>query len=596
MTLSDPENQVIEQVVEQDAATTRSRFAGRHFAGRGFAGRQIARRNLALWLLVALAAQFLVFGLIEAWNDSPTFDEGFYLSSGVTALTQHQLRLTPEHGVLPKVLAAIPALFAAPVIPKGKSWQQGDQNGYYNDFMGAQARAGKVRRVFFLARLVSLAQGLALAWALYALVSALFGRTAGVIATAAWLTTPFSLAFAHLVGSDLPFALTVVLAGLALQRWVSRQTIVRLVVLGLACTALLLTRFTGLALLPVFALGVVVLARYASIKRRLAMGAAVVVTAWAGVWVVIRAISPFPHFHQTGDFASALPEAGFTRWARIVPWPTEYAAGIRKTGHLASVSADTFLFGRHSSGARWLYWPGAMLVKLPASALVLAVAALLWWVASTRTIRMRAVFTLGLPLVVLAAVTVPYSRPSLRYFLAGIMLLFALGAAAFSLALRWRVGRVALGVLAVVQVAMFWDATPHSLAWTAPPFRPAYRSVGDTNDWGQDFYRLQRWSAGKDAFVAYFGSPLSIPGTRPFFATDPHDIRGWVAVSTSFLTYQALTLPSATSWLRAYCPVGTIGGSILLYRFRDAPDTAPGPVTAARMCAGPYSRRISRRI
>lgn len=574
MTVSDP----VAQVAEQKRAPLRSRVSG---------------RQVVILLLAILAGQFLVVGLVEAWNDSPTFDEGFYLSSGVTALTKHQLRLTPEHGVLPKVLTAIPALAAAPVIPTGKSWSDGDQNGYFNDFMRAQQRAGKVQVVFFLARLVSLAEALALAWALYALVSALFGRTAGAIAAAAWLTTPLSVAFAHIVGSDLPFALTVVLAALALQRWASSQTTGRLVVLGLACAALLLTRFTGLALVPVFALGVVVLDDDAQIMRRLARGAGVVVTAWAGVWVVIRTISPVPHFRHIGDFTGVIPEAGFTRWARIIPWPTEYAEGIKKTGRLANVSADTFLFGRHGVGARWLYWPGAMLVKLPASALVLAAAAVLWWVASTRSTRLRGSFTLVLPLVALATVTVPYSRPSLRYFLAGIVLLFALGAVAFAQSLRWRAGRLAVGGLALLQLVMFWDAAPHSLAWTAPPFSPAYRYVGDTNDWGQDFYRLQRWSVGKHALVDYFGPPLSLPGTRPFGAANARDIRGWVAISTSMLTYQGLFIPAATLWLRAYCPVGTIGGSILLYRFREPPDTAPGPTTAARTCDGPYSRRVA---
>ncbi len=572
MTLSDSPEEVVEE--------TRTPLRSRATANR-----------IALVVLALLAAQFLVVGLYEAWNDSPTFDEGFYVAGGVTALTQHQLRLTPEHGVIPKVLGAIPALLAQPVVPTGTSFQRGDQNGYYYDFMTAQARAGKVQRVFFLARLVSLAEGLALAWALYALVSALFGRAAGVIAAAAWLTTPFSLAFSHIVGSDLPFALAVVLAGLALQRWVSRQTFGRLAVLGLACVALLLTRFTGLALVPVFALGVVVLAKDAPVMRRIGMGAAVGGMAWAGVWIVMRAISPVPHFRKVGDFIGSLPEAGFTRWARIVPWPTEYAEGIRKTGRLANVSADTFLFGRRGDGARWLYWPGAMLVKLPVSALILTAACLLWWVARTRLTRVQALFALALPLVVVLAVTVPYSRPSLRYLLAGIVLMFALGAAAFALALRWRIGRLALVGLAFVQLAMFWDATPHSLAWTAPPFRPGYRYIGDNNDWGQDFDRLARWSAGKGALVAYFGSTLSMPGTRPFFAADARNIRGWVAVSSSFLTYQGLVEGPATSWLRAYCPVGTIGGTILLYRFRDPPDTAPGPVTAANVCHGSYSHR-----
>lgn len=553
---------------------------------------RVTTNRVVVWLLVALSAQFLLLGVVEAWKDSPTFDEGYYVSGGVTALTRHQLRLTPEHGVLAKALGALPALAAHPVVPGGTSWREGNQNGYYYDFLFAQQHAHKLWSVFFLARLGSLAEGLALGWALYALATALFGRPAGVIAAAAWFTTPFSLAFSHIVGSDLPFALAVVLSGLALQRWAARQTVGRLVVLGLSCVALLLTRFTGLALVPVFAFGVVVLADDARLRRRLTMGAAVLAMAWVGVWVILRALSPFPHYRHAAGFIGAVREAGFTRWARVIPWPKEYAAGIQETGRLANTSTDTLLFGRHGVGARWLYWPGAMVVKLPASAMLLVAAALLCWFVAARSARARMACAVVLPLIVLIVVTVPYGRPSLRYLLAAIVLLFVLGAGALARALPWKVGRVAVGVLALVQLVMLWSAIPHSLAWTAPPFQPGYHFIGDTSDWGQDYYRLKHWATGKNAMVEYFGPPLSVPGARPFFGADPRDVRGWVAVSASWLTYQAFTQSSAPSWLRAYCPVGTIGGSILLYRFRAPPDTRKGPVAPARACPGPYSHRV----
>lgn len=550
-------------------------------------------RRVAAWILVALSAQFLIFGLIEAWRDAPTFDEGFYVSGGVTALTRHQLRLTPEHGIIPKVMAGLPALAARPAIPNGQSWRQGDQNNYYFDFIRAQSQKGTLRSVFFLARLPFLAVAIALGWALYALGTMLFGRVAGLVAAVAWLTTSYALAFAHIVGSDLPFALAVVLTGLALLRWADRQTTGRLVVLGLGCLAVLLTRYSGLALVPVFAFAVFMLAENARPWRRLSLAGAVLAMSWAGVWVVTRAISPFPKYRSARVFASALPDTGLTRVARLIPWPHEYAQGILRTGNLAHASTATFLFGRHGNGARWLYWPGALLVKLPAGALVLVASGLLFWLAVPKSGRLRTVLAVVLPLVVLISGTVTYSRPSLRYFLPGIALLMLLGSAAFARTLQLNAGRVAIGVLAVVQVLMLWSAVPHSLAWTAPPFQPGYRFIGDTSDWGQDFYRLQHWAAGKRALVGYFGPPLFPSDARSLFGTDPQEIRGWVAVSTAYFTYQSLTVPDEVSWLRAYCPVGTIGGSILVYRFQDPPNTAKGPKVAARPCRGPYSRRTA---
>jgi dolichyl-phosphate-mannose-protein mannosyltransferase len=552
-------------------------------------------KRVALAILVLLSAQFAVLSAVEAWRDAPTFDEVFHLASGATALTRHQWRLTPEHDALPKVLGAGLALLARPAIPDNQAWQDGDGNAYYGAFLAAQKTSGKVQRVFFLARLVSIAEAIALGFALYALARGLFGRTAGLVAAGAWLTTPLAVAFGHIDGSDLPFALAVVLTCLALQRWYMYQTVGRLVLVGVAASAMLLTRFTGLALVPGIALAVAIGAVGASVLRRAAMALSVPLIAWAGVWAVYRVISPMPVFRHAVDYSGYLPESKFSRLARVVPWPKEYAVGLEETGRLASASSDIFLFGRHASGAQWWYWPGALLVKLPLPATLLAVAACGYWVVSRRRARVQALLTVVVPLAIVVALVVPYKRPSFRYFLPGLVLLFVLGAAVLAAASRYKVGRVVLAALAVVQLVSLWNAFPHSLAWTTPPFRPNYRVVGDTNDWGQDYYRLEHWATGKDALVAYFG-PFAlappIPGTRPLAGAEPNEIRGWVAVSMSNLTYQSLSIPKDIAWLRTYCPIGTLGGSILVYRFREPPDTTRAASVAARPCHGDYSEPV----
>ncbi|WP_421120345.1 hypothetical protein ACE2AJ_03230 [Aquihabitans daechungensis] len=41
------------------------------------------------------------------------------------------------------------------------------------------------------------------------------------------------------------------------------------------------------------------------------------------------------------------------------------------------------------------------------------------------------------------------------------------------------------------------------------------------------------------------------------------------------------------AWLRKYCPVGTLGGgSVLVYRFEQPPDPAPGPERPVEPCFG----------
>mgnify|MGYP003391063171 FL=1 len=61
-------------------------------------------------------------------------------------------------------------------------------------------------------------------------------------------------------------------------------------------------------------------------------------------------------------------------------------------------------------------------------------------------------------------------------------------------------------------------------------------------------------------------------------------VRGWVAVGVPPLMQ---TRRDDLSWVRAYCPVGTLGGgSVLVYRFRTVPDTAVGPMRPVEPCFG----------
>src|ERR1700694_281031 len=106
----------------------------------------------ARWWLAALCVQFVAFGLVQAWRDSPTADECLDVATGLTVITRHQVRLTPEHPPLPSVLASLPVLAAHPVIPGGASWRSGDSEAFRAELIRAQVRTGRLQQVMFLAR------------------------------------------------------------------------------------------------------------------------------------------------------------------------------------------------------------------------------------------------------------------------------------------------------------------------------------------------------------------------------------------------------------------------------------------------------------
>ena len=258
----------------------------------------------------------------------------------------------------------------------------------------------------------------------------------------------------------------------------------------------------------------------------------------------------------------------------------------------SSQSGPAFLLGRFWEGPRWWYWPGSMLVKLPASVLAVMAFGLLSWVTLDRVTARRALLTVALPAVVDTVFNLQVPKPlGLRYLLPSIALAMVAGSALVLIARRKQVLWLVAGVTAVVQLGLFVDAFPHSLSWTAPPFRPGYRVVSAADiDWGQHFYRLSAWARGKNAFIAYYGPFIGdLPPSRPLLGTDPRRVEGWVAASAAMLTRNNR---EDLAWLRAYCPVGSLGGgSILLYRFETAPEAGPGPTTPVVPCAEGSSRR-----
>jgi hypothetical protein len=195
---------------------------------------------------------------------------------------------------------------------------------------------------------------------------------------------------------------------------------------------------------------------------------------------------------------------------------------------------------------------------------------------------------LGLPAICLVVFTVGLPRDiGLRYLLPVIALwMVAAGSIVPVVGPRVR----AIGVAVVVVVAGLATAlsVPDSLAWTTPPFTPAFQVVTNSDvDWGQSFYRLEHWSTGKRPWVAYFGprglGADSITGARRLLGTSPARVTGWVAVSATDLTSASA---DQLAWIRAYCPVAELGGSILVYRFAAPPSATGGPIRPAGLCPG----------
>jgi hypothetical protein len=545
-------------------------------------------------VLVPLALIFLATGLVEAWRDAPTVDEAIDVAAGVTSIVRHDLRLMPEHGVLTRVLPAVPALLAHPVVPDGPGYESGDWFDHTDEFVRANTTAGRLHRVVFLSRLVPLLEGLAIALMLYLLGRRLFGEPAGVLAAGLWLTTPVFVGFGHIVSIDVAFTLTTLGVSFALLKFLEAPSQLRALVVGLVAGAGLLVRHLGLVLVAIAVVVIAVEGARRARRAALQQAAIVAFVSWATVWVVVRLVAS-PPGGAGGSRLDGIIQAGrgnsfSSRLVLALPWPKEWAAGFAYLV-LTSTARPAYLFGQAWNGGRWWYFLGAVLVKVPLVATVALVIGPLGWSRVPRADVRRAIAVIAFPALVLYVVVAAQPLDlGLRYAFPSLALWFVAAGPIVLLGTRlWR--RIGATALAVTQLAAFAVAYPHAIAWTPPPFQPAYRYATDSNvDYGQDTGRVRDWAEGRAPLVDLL-LPRGVdppPGSRPLLGAPTAEVHGWVAVSATRL---ATVDRDALSWLRAYCPVGTIGGSVLLYRF-DAPvDPRPGPTMPVDLCSGDASVR-----
>jgi len=525
-------------------------------------------RRWPLVIVLLVAAGFTAMCLREAWLDSPTLDEPVYVAAGVLGEVHHDLIYNEEHPPLPKVIAALPVLADRPAIPAGWSTVRGHQETRYAArFTEAQIAAGKLRTVTFLSRLVPILEAVAVGLVLYRLGSLLFGPPAGALAGVLWLANPVTMGLGHLDGVDLPVALATALTSLALLRWYRRRDRGSVILAGAAAGAAGAAGVAGLVVIAVAA-GVVVIASWRDKGwHALVSGGAVGLTAGAFIWASYAVLDPRVVLHP------------------VFFLPQPYVDGLR---YLRTHDSNGYgyLLGMQWLGHRWWFWPGSLLVKTPLPTLVILIAGLLALPAFPRRAR-REVLLVVAPLALALSAFTFFIPPDtgIRYLLPAIALLLVAASGVVVIA-RGYTGRAVLAALGAASVVMAATSFPHSIAWTTPPFTPGYQFASGTNlDWGQDSYLVGQWSEGRHPYIAFHGpGPLKPSGTRPLIGTDPREITGWVAVSATLLTGRGNSSPA---WLRSYCPVGTIGGSILIYDFGQPPgSSSPGPARPAGLCQG----------
>lgn len=572
--------------------------------------RLLESRPASALAVVALVAAFVALSLWEMHDESATYDEGPHLSAAYTALRLGDYRLVTEQPPLGRRIAAIPLLLDDVRLPApGPAWASADHFRYGFAFL--YQSGNDADRLLRRARLAMLSWGILLVLSVYAVARRLFGPAGGLVAMAAAAFNPSLLGHAHLVTTDVPPAALVLLAVVAFQRWLERPGALRAAAAGVLAGGAVATKFSALALGPIFALQLAVWwwraaaeavpagavrARPRRMTRRAAELALIAALAYGTIWGAYGfryAASPDPTYDplatiQNGPPGLPLPLA---RLAAHRLLPEAFLVGLAELGYHALAGHPGFALGMHSQSGWWWYLPFAFLVKSPVSLLVLILYGAVAW---GRDARAR----WGAPLAIAAAgftataMASPLAMGIRHHFLAFPFAFVACGAVAEHLRAGtspWK--RLGAGALVCGLIVECLSESPHHLPYFNAPTLALYSRehvLSDSNlDWGQDLERLKRFMDAHGiewVKLEYFGmaSPRQLglhheylDGMLARYASlEPEWRRAgglergdYVALS-AYLHYAMPALEERV--IAAGQPVATIGRTIRLYRIGEA--------------------------
>ncbi len=405
----------------------------------------------------------------------------------------------------------------------------------------------------------------------------LAGGMAGALGVALWALNPVTLAYGHLVLTDMGETLMFVLAGWCFAIFLDRPSTGRAALCGLACGGALVMKFSGVVLAPIL---LALLGLHAMLRREWrGLGKHLLVIALVAGGVVLLIYAPYwrPAPPLPADAAATIGVPTWFQVLRPVLIPRDFFKGLALVAGHESTGHQAFLCGQWRRTGWWYYFPVTLAVKTPVPLLLLTIAGLLMWLRGLR----RSSFQQGIAwlaaLMYLLVAMVGNINIGVRHLLPVFALLAVGTASQFSL--HGRRIQVCAWLGAGWLLLATWQAYPYFIEYfneVAGGSSNGYLWLVDSNlDWGQDVKRLKHFldeQAITNIDLAYFGPDRSIDyqgitGRRviPDEAYGMHS--GTLVVSATEL------MRPEWDWLRAsHEPVARVGYTMFIYRPGD-PET-----------------------
>jgi 4-amino-4-deoxy-L-arabinose transferase-like glycosyltransferase len=483
---------------------------------------------IALLILQAVQALYIVH------RESLTFDEDNHMFAGYMMWKAGDYGLNPEHPPLVKLLATLPILHEPLWIPpqQGRDFKT---EAYLGGRDWLAHNDGASQRLVFRMRVSAELLALLLALTVFLAAREWFGDTAGLVALLLLVFDPNILAHSALVTTDVGVSLFFLASIFTFYRYITRPTLIRLGLTGIAVGLLLATKHSGILIAPMLLLLIAweILTAPKPERARTALrlaGAAAAITIvsvivlWSfyGFRYVARpaGLQLSTSLHDYAAPLNHLQSTAVLTIARLHLLPESYLMGLVDVKRMAEFY-PTFIFGKVYAHGQWWYFPAVILIKTTLGLLVLL--ALTTFAALTGKLQKRRelIYILVPALVYLAIAIASGMNIGARHLLPMYVLLTIFAAAGVVTLARINRGwAVVCTLLVAAHIVSSLMVFPNPIAYANEAMggpKNVHNLLSDANvDWAQQLLQVKQWQdrhPSEDCWFAYFALPEIDPAT-----------------------------------------------------------------------------------
>jgi hypothetical protein len=214
-----------------------------------------------IYFIVAILGITTVISVINADRDTLIYDESAHIAAGYSYLTQHDMRLNPEHPPLLKNIAAVPLLFIQPNFDVTQDFWTKDNadDSQWNAGKSLLFASGNdPDQIVFWSRIPFIMLFVLLGLFIFKWTRELAGVKAGLFALTIYAFDPNILGHNHFVTTDLGIAAFTVFSLYYFIKFIKNPTGKNILLAGIFLGLIQLVKFSSVLTFPIIGLTIII--------------------------------------------------------------------------------------------------------------------------------------------------------------------------------------------------------------------------------------------------------------------------------------------------------------------------------------------------